>query len=527
MSSRRGRARAGRTNPDFLWVNRTPESDSLSATRQERDELRTITNHARQWRASLRRQQRLYSAQTEAVHAQSVVGWARQHNISETSSAETSAGPSPSPLAQTTGSTAETFAYLEAPEDAVWSQEAYQYAVGSWLPSVFRGLDVLDETLATSQTTFDTIDRIIQGCLGNRMHMFSLLATSSGFAKYVLRLQLVRHDCPEYCMSKALRHLRHHLSGNPEANELLIFDLGALSTFERYVGNFEGARTHFTMVHHLIQTMGGTDSLELPMRLLCCLWDLLTAGGTGAAPLMPLVWDPGLFSRDEMRERVLPTLHSSGIAPGGAALLQYTSQIRPEFQTTVVDMVQWFQVQQYNQINNFADLSTERWAQQRSYALMHRLLSISIDPTPAELSGQRLLHLLSECMRQAFLLVISSMISARLSRVRVDAHKNPSCVPWSNYARLQQSLVTLIDSEEDWQHEHEETVLWMACLGAQQPLQTEPQEWFPGFARDVAQGRGLTTTNELMHLMSKYLHRCDPTGSPDVTGLQSVLGEET
>ncbi|KAK4936025.1 hypothetical protein LTR10_023020 [Elasticomyces elasticus] len=527
MSSRRGRARAGRTNPDFLWVNRTPESDSLSATRQERDELRTITSHARQWRASLRRQQRLYSAQTEAVHAQSVVGWAQQHSISETSSAETSGGPSPSPLAQPTGNTTEPFTYLETPEDALWSHEAYQYAVGSWLPSVFRGLDALDETVATSPTSFDTINRIVQGCLSNRMHMFSLLATSSGYAKYVSRLQLVRHDCPEYCMSKALRHLRHQLSSNPEASEMLIFDLGALSVFERYVGNFEGARTHFTMVHHLIQTMGGIDNLEPPMQLLCCLWDLLISGGTGEPPLMPLIWDPGLFSQDEMRGQVLPTLHNSGVPPSGAALLQYTSQVRPELQDTVVDMVQWFQVQQYNNINNFADLSTERWATQRSYALMHRLLSTSLDTSHHETSGQPLLRLLSECMKQAFLLIISNMVSARVSRVRNDSHKNPSCVPWSNTARFQQSLMTLIESGEDWQHDHEDIVLWMVCLGGQQALPNGDRAWFLGFARDIAQGRGFTTLDELTQLMSKYLHLCEPTGAPDITGIENILVEES
>lgn len=520
MSSRRGRgrARAGRTNPDFLWVNRTPESENLSATRQERDELRTITSHARQWRASLRRQQRLYTAQTEAVHAQSVVGWGRQRNLSETSSAETSTAPSPSPLTQ-------PFTYLEVPEDAFWSQEAYQYAVTSWLPAVFQGLVVLDDTLATSEMTLDTVNRIVQGCLSNRMHMFSLLATSSGFAKYVLRLQLARHDGPEYCMSKALRHLRHHLSGSPEANELLIFDLGALSTFERYVGNFEGARTHFTMVHHLIQTRGGIDSLEPPIRLLCCLWDLLVAGGTGDSPLMPLTWDPGLYSRDEMREQVLPSLHSRRIVPSGAALLRYTSEVGHELQTAVVDMIQWFQVVQYNHVQEFADPLSERWATRRSYALMHRLLSISKDQSEQQDSAQRLSWLLSECTRHAFLLVISDVESASLLRAGYGSQSNPSFVPWSNAARLQETLIALTESGEDWQHEHEEIVLWMACLGAQKALQDEGRAWFLGFAREIARRRGLTTWDDLVQLMSKYLHRCEPTGVPDVHGLEGILGE--
>ncbi|OQV09173.1 hypothetical protein CLAIMM_13332 [Cladophialophora immunda] len=295
MSTRRGRGRPGGTNPDFLWVNRTPDSERLSATRQEREELRTITSHARQWRAALRRQQRLYSAQTEATHAQSIVGWGRQGTVSETSSAETSAAPSPAAMAHITGNSTDPFTFLESPDDAWWSHNAFRYAVESWLPSVFQDLDVLDETIPSSESCLATIDRIVQGCLANRMHMFSLLAASTGFLKYVLRLQLDRYDSPEYCMGKALQHLRHHLAGTPQPNESLIFDLKALSTFERYVDNFEGARTHLRMVQHLVQSIGGLEILEPPMRLVCWLWDLLVAGGTGETPLMPLTWDPACF----------------------------------------------------------------------------------------------------------------------------------------------------------------------------------------------------------------------------------------
>jgi hypothetical protein len=284
-SSRRGRSRTNSTtSPELLWVNRTPESETLSTTRQEREELRTITSHARQWRAALRRQQRLYSAQTEATRAQRVVGWGRPGALSETSSAETSAAPSPPALAlatSTTGTMADQFAYLETPNDGWWSHNAFQYSVQVWLPDIFHDLDLIDETWPSSSNSSHSvpvaISRIVQGCLANRMHMYALLAASSGFKKFVLRQQLDRHDAPEYCMGKALQHLRHYLSGSthpaPRVDELLIFDLMALSIFELYVDNPEGARTHFNMVHHLEQMLGGAENLEPALRALCRSWD--------------------------------------------------------------------------------------------------------------------------------------------------------------------------------------------------------------------------------------------------------------
>ncbi|KIX93557.1 uncharacterized protein Z520_10735 [Fonsecaea multimorphosa CBS 102226] len=550
MSTRRGRGRPGSSNPDFLWVNRTPDSERLSATRQERDELRTITSHARQWRAALRRQQRLYSAQTEATHAQSIVGWGRQGTLSETSSAETSAAPSPAAMTHITGNSTDPFTYLESPDDAWWSHNAFRYAVESWLPSVFQGLGVLDEELPTSESCLATIDRLVQGCLASRMHMFSLLAASTGFLKYVLRLQLDRYDSPEYCMGKALQYLRHHLASAPQANESLIFDLKALSTFERYVNNFEGARTHLRMCQHLVQSLGGPEILEPPLRLVCWLWDLLVAGGTGETPLMPLTWDPGLLPRQQMRDEILPILAQSGVIPSGSGLIQYGSLVQPDLSPILSDIIQWFQVQQYNRIHNFSRSPIEQWATKRAHAIVHRLLSMG----PASPSD-RLQGLLSECIKQSFLIILADAEEARQSRAQTDSYRDPTNYSWSDVGRLRQALSALVQSDENWQERHEEIVLWMACLGVQTASTTasgpnvpatqsaaaasspseeaSPREWFLGVARQLFfEWRSRTVTlsspapagsDDLVQLMSRYLHRCEPSGQPDIVGLEEVL----
>ena len=199
--SRQGQGGASSTTPDFLWVNRTPESDTLCATREERDELRTITSHARQRRATLRLQKRIYSAQTGAAHAQSIVGWGARGTYSETIRRYLSSTITHRYYPDH-GLQYRSFTYLESPDDARWPHCAFQYAVNSWLPSVFQDLDGLDAVLPISDSSRTTIDPVIQGCPQKEMHMFSLLAASSSFMKCILKLQLERHDTPGYGMGK-------------------------------------------------------------------------------------------------------------------------------------------------------------------------------------------------------------------------------------------------------------------------------------------------------------------------------------
>ncbi|KIX02612.1 uncharacterized protein Z518_08554 [Rhinocladiella mackenziei CBS 650.93] len=537
MASRRGRGRANsrsnssndndhQNSPDFLWINRGPESERLSATRQERDELRTITSHARQWRAALRRQQRLDTAQNQATRAQSIVGWSRQGNLSEASSAETSSAPSPTPLTHITRNGTDPFLYLETPDDAWWSHHAFQYAVGSWLPSIFQDLDVLDENMASPASSVATIDRIVQGCLANRMHMFSLLAASSGFLKYVLRLPLERHDSPEYCMGRALEYLRHQLVSDPRANELLIFDLQALSTFERYVDNFEGARTHLRMVVHLVRAMGGLNILELPMQLLCWLWDLLVAGGAGEAPLMALTWDPGLLPSDTMRGEILPHLAQNGIVPSDSTMLEYSAAVQHELSLIIADAVEWFRVEQSVCLLNFTPSPIEAWARRRSYALVHRLLSFYTHSPSGTSSPELLQPALSESVKQAILCLISDMESVRRSQLDSSSNRDSSSITWANPSRLRQALSTMMQSSEDWAVHHEEIVFWMACVGAQNSSEHHPDDrhWFLGLATQIARRRDISSPDGLVQLMARYLHRCEPSGMPDVSGLESILG---
>ncbi|KIW19625.1 hypothetical protein PV08_00198 [Exophiala spinifera] len=530
-SSRRGRARtSSNSTPDLLWVNRTPESETLSATRQERDELRTITSHARHWRAALRRQQRLYNAQNQASHAQSVVGWGRTGNLSETSSAETSAAPSPVPLTTTVSTTPDNpFPFLETPEDAWWSQTTFDNAVNEWLPSIFQNLQALDDGVSPESIT-DTITHIVQGCLANRMHMYCLLAASSGFFKFVLHLRLDRNDAPEYCMSKALQHLRHYLSGQiqpgPRADQMLVFDLLALSTFERYTTSFEGARTHLNMVANLVQMLGGIANLDAPIRALYRLWDLQSAGGSGDTPFIALDWDPGLLPREQMRDIILPSLARGGIVPSGVALVQYGFRFRPDIRTLVIDVVQWFQVVQYCHVTNFSQSPIERWSARRAYALAHRLLSLPSND-PESPGGANIYAEVSKRLSQVFLLVIADMESTRAARTASSgptaAVSDPSRFSFTDVSRLRAHWGQDVEGTRQEDVQDEELRFWMACLGVQLAQREEDHQWFVGVARPMAQRLGIRTTDHLAQFMSRYVHRCTATGMPKIDGLEPLI----
>lgn len=541
------RVRTPNNNPDFLWVNRTPDSDRLSASRQEREELRTITSHARTWRAALRRQQRLAAAQTGASHAQRIVGWNRADSValSEHSSSETSAAPSPAPLVPFESDDVAPFAHLEDPGDAWWSQNAFQYATQLWLPLIFQNLDAFDAGSSMAPSTVsDAINAIIQGCLHNRMHMFSLLSASTGYLKFVLKAQLDKVDTPEYCTGRALQYLRFYLASDPKPiiDELVIFDLMALSAFERYVGNPEGARTHFGMVQHLVESHGGLDSLDLPLRSLCREWDILVAAGAGERPLMPMTWDPGDLPSSRLHELQHTLLHL-GVNPGGSSLYEYATLTPSVLSEILISVFQWFQVQQWLHLRPpDQDVQQRSWVTRRSYALVHELLSTPLAAAFPSSSGIVAGHpgedKLLECIKQACLITISSNEEARSVRIgHSQQSQSGQSFTFYNIPLLRQALTELLQQQGSTASvEQQELILWITCMAAQKSTQQQQQhsvedeadqenhrDWFLNLAGQIARRMHLTTMQEIANILARYTCNLNPDVSPNTAGLEAVL----
>ncbi len=227
--------------------------------------------------------------------------------------------------------------------------------------------------------------------------------------------------------------------------------------------------------------------------------------------------------------------------PSGSALLAYVLTFEQELVSVILDAVEWSQVQQYNHIHNFTRSSIEQWATKGSHALMHRLL-----PFPTSSPRHGLAGILAESIKQSIFIAIADVKAARRSRTNASSVRDPTTSSWSNVNRLYLALSTIIHSSEDWRPEHEELVLWMTCLGVQNPTapgttttRTQPSPpssdeenhhaWFVSLARHIldrmrrAEPSQPTTADQLVQVMSRYLHRCEPPGQPSVDGLEEVL----
>jgi len=511
--------------PGFLWVNKTPSSETLSTTRKARDkdDLRVITSHARQWCAATRHQQRRSTVQSGAI--QSIVGWERAA-VDQEDSAHSSRSsskvpiPWPSPPIGITGNSTDPFAYLEEPGDAWWSRNAFRYAVDMWLPTVFRSVAAFDPGIPVGQEL--VMNQIIRGCLSNEMHMYTLLAASTGRLKFVLKVPLARTDSPEYCITKAIQHLRRYFATYPPPSEAVIFDLGALSTFERYVENYAGARAHLRMIKHLVESLGGFQNISPLLRSLCWMRDLLIAGNIADCPIFPLVWDPGEFPPAGMAE-VLNDLASQRVVATSSGLLQYATSFQADFCAIIIDFVQWVRVVQHSHCTAIARAMNHAWVTLRAHALAHRLLSSSSNAPTSVFSSP----IFQSTLQQYIHLALAVYLSNLAASLALDSNGNRAAFAGDilprNIHRFREALGKLSLTHESQWERHQELLFWFSCLGAQLATSEYDRNWFIHIGRRYARVLAISTSEQLAAILGKYLCRFDSSGRPSIVGLECML----
>jgi hypothetical protein len=101
--------------------------------------------------------------------------------------------------------------------------------------------------------------------MANEMHMYCLLAATTGRMKFVTSERLDRIDRPEQYLAKAILILRRHLEEGATITQQVIVDMFFLATVEIYSRNFEGARAHLRIIKHLVGKLGGLRSLDQPI----------------------------------------------------------------------------------------------------------------------------------------------------------------------------------------------------------------------------------------------------------------------
>ena len=102
----------------------------------------------------------------------------------------------------------------------------------------------------------------LRDALQEDMLMLSTLALASGAMGWRFG---VRHQDlpPEYFIQRGCRAVRQRLQQSNEVDNNLIRSIYGLAAAEMWVGNFDAASTHFTVLRNIIHQSGGTANLNV------------------------------------------------------------------------------------------------------------------------------------------------------------------------------------------------------------------------------------------------------------------------
>ena len=93
------------------------------------------------------------------------------------------------------------------------------------------------------------IRAIVQGCMQEEVHLYSLLAATASRMRLVSGVRFRADNGPESYLGKAMQKLRGMLNTElTRKDRQLILDIYYLSVCEWYLGNYEAADTHFKFV---------------------------------------------------------------------------------------------------------------------------------------------------------------------------------------------------------------------------------------------------------------------------------------
>jgi hypothetical protein len=319
---------------------------------------------------------------------------------------------------------------------------------------------------------------IIQGCLANELHMFSLLASMAS------RMQNLEHwsSAPptDIYIHQALISLRRYLDAKPFRIETQVFyDMFFLCTAEAYRYNLAASMTHLRAIAQLVGMAGGLNQLENHMLLEALVQgDIMLAVEQLAPPVFPLTWDPGPFphAQWEIIKMVTPLQNL------GQAVLK--DPILPLVLRTIThDIIQRVQVAQYVWTHPGSPKSDLEWIFLRYLAILHRLLNFDYA------SGQ------TEAFRIALIMwvmiIMTSLGIRRAVKIIVS--------------RLKQALLAseLEMDEQSWT-ERNGLLLWVLTVGSVASAGNSNEEWFVSQLAEVVCRLQLQTQAQLRELLLGY-----------------------
>jgi hypothetical protein len=337
---------------------------------------------------------------------------------------------------------------------------------------------------------------VIQGCLANELHMFSLLAS---MASRMQNLELWSTAPPtDFYIHKALVALRRYLDVKPFRIETQVFyDMFFLCTAEAYRYNLAASMTHLRAIAQLIEMAGGLNRLENHMLLETLVQgDIMLAVEQLAPPVFPLTWDPGPFphAQWEVIKMVTP-LRKLGQAVLKDPILPLT------LRTITHDIVQCVQVAQYVWTHPDSPNSNLEWIYLRYLAILYRLLNFG------SASWQ------TEAFRIALVMWVMIIMTSLGIRRAVKI-----IVP-----RLKQALLASeVKTDEQSSKDGNGLLLWVLMVGSVSSVGSSDEEWFVSQLAEVANRLQLWTQSQLRKFLLDYFF-LDSAQSASLSALAGKL----
>jgi hypothetical protein len=502
----------------FLWVNKNIHSSALSNNKDDATQIRSVNKHVQQWRA--KSFGKIKSAQ--AMQASRAIGCRRDSFPKDAKTARKNP-PGPGmkstfdPEAQAMSALSTILARIPprcgSPVDpfesssVLMTNEVFglmRHFIQMFLPTAI--LAQVENVLNPEKPRlFDHIasTRIIQDCVADQKHMYSMLAVTSHQIKYAFGHKLARTDSPEYYMAKALERLRPTMEETEiHANsQQIILDFNFLAMAEAYRTNLAGALVHQRIILYIAQKLGGFNNVEPFVREMCRMADIFISSINRTSPILGLADDPGPIAEDfftQIQKYISPQRLM------GISFLQQVNLWDSVMFGTVHDVLDVVQAAQFLWAfpGSNIDSAAGDWVLQRSHTLTYKLLSMV--PTCAIATIREAIQ---ECCRLCFILWLfyvlagtsgSSSESGSLKRVR-------TIMP--EHARQLQKSIELADSlgsrHTAFWGLHGELLIWVLAFGTLSCK--DDDSWFASELRAEAKMRGMFTYDSLATISLRYL----------------------
>ena len=409
----------------------------------------------------------------------------------------------------------------------VESSGILHYFTSKWTPSACKctegsqtslctwpGIDGIPKSLGNKSSS---MDETIRRCLFDKMHMYALLATSTGRMKYVSLDHLKRVDLPEFYMAKAIRMLRAYLEQCQTLDPQCILDLFFLCSFETYARNYEGAQLYLRVIRDVAgKFWGGIDTIEEHVRKLCWNADLRLAFILSTPPIFQLTWDPGPLLNGHPEFSWIFSESAARRGSTASVLDRLRTFSRPPLDAILEDLLECAEAMrallaEKNDINRHQIMD-------RASALLYRLISLSATRNPSNAEEQR-----EGCCLQALILwTWNILIGSVSSSARAANAQHLERMTPLHGARLKQAIYNTYSISNDCWSGHSDILFWILILGITVAGHEEDRDWFLQEIRRLAGTLGVWNVEQLSQILFDVLYT-DEAVRADFTWLPAFL----